>query len=277
MTKLFKKAITWIFKYAALCLWALLCLFPLYWMLVTSLKGQQMVIMYPPTLIPLKPVLENYINLFRLYDINLWFKNSAIVSFSITLGYVVMCTMAGYAFAKIKFFAKKVVFVLVIVSMMLPAYVFIVPLFIQIVEMKLMNSYLSLILPSVAAPYGVFLMRQFILTIPDELIEAAEIDGCSHFRVFKDIIIHLVLPGIATLMIFALFNSWNEFLWPLIIINSDKIKTLPVGIASLQQHRETDFGLLTAAATCAAMPTIILFFIFQKYFITGLTMGAVKG
>jgi multiple sugar transport system permease protein len=185
--------------------------------------------------------------------------------------------MAGYAFAKKRFPGSNVVFYMYIASMMIPGQVTLVPLFLIMSKLNFLDSYWGLILPGIAGPFGVFLMKQFLSTLPTSLIEAATIDGCGELQIFRQIVLPLSKPGLAVLGIFTFMGQWNEFLWPLIITNSSKMRTLPVGLALLQEELPMQYGLLMAAATYAAIPMIIIFMMFQKYFLKGITVGALKG
>ena len=180
-------------------------------------------------------------------------------------------------FAKKTFPGSNVIFYLYIASMMVPVQVTLVPLFLIMTSLGFQDTYADLILPAIAGPFGVFLMKQFISTLPTELIEAAIIDGCGEVQTFGRVILPLAKPGLAVLGIFTFMGQWNQFLWPLIITNSANMRTLPVGLALLQEELPMQYGLLMAGATYAAIPMIVIFFMFQRYFLRGITVGALKG
>jgi multiple sugar transport system permease protein len=206
-----------------------------------------------------------------------WALNSFLVSVAITAGNLLFCSMAGYAFAKKQAPGLRALFWLCLATMMVPAQVTVIPLFLMMSGLGLANTYIALIAPTLATAFGVFLMRQFISTLPTSLFEAARLDGCNEWQTFTLIVLPLVRPALAVLGIFAFTSSWNDFLWPLVICNRRDMWTLPVGLASLQQEFNVDTSLLMAGAAFAAIPMIILFFALQKHFLSGLTVGAVKG
>ena len=258
-------------------LMAIMSLMPLYWMVVTGLTPPTLVMKLPPDLIPKNPTLRNFQDLFTRKLLGRWTMNSAIVSVTVTLSQLLVATLAGYAFAKKQFFGKNVLFWLYIGSMMVPGQVTLIPRYILMARMKLPNTYAGLILPAVAAPLGVFLMKQFMQSIPGEIIDAARIDGASEIGVFARIVVPLAKPAMAVLGIFTFVGEWNDFLWPLVITNSSQMRTLQVGLATIQEEVPMAFGTLMAGATFAAIPITIVFLIFQRYFLKGLTVGALKG
>jgi len=260
-----------------LTLWAVWALLPLFWMISTSFKEVRAAIKIPPEWIPADPTLINYERLFARAPAFRWFANSAIVAVAHTLSMLLFCSMAGYAFAKKEFPGKTAIFWTLLSTMMIPGMVLLVPLFLLVSKMGLMNNYGGLILPGLVGAFGVFLMKQFIGTLPNELLDAARIDGASEFGVYSRVILPLSKPALAVLGIFSFMGAWNDFLWPLLITQSKDMRTLAVGLATLQQESMTDFGLLMAGSTFAAVPMIIIFFAFQKHFLKGLTIGALKG
>jgi multiple sugar transport system permease protein len=246
-------------------------------MVITALQQPTLAVTFPPEWFPSNPTLVNFQRFFNRPDVLRWTTNSLFVSLAITGAQVLTCAMAGYAFAKKRFPGSNVVFYMYIASMMIPGQVTLVPLFLIMSKLNFQDSYWGLILPGIAGPFGVFLMKQFLSTLPTSLIEAATIDGCGELQIFRRIVLPLSKPGLAVLGIFTFMGQWNEFLWPLIITNSSKMRTLPVGLALLQEELPMQYGLLMAAATYAAIPMIIIFIMFQKYFLKGITVGALKG
>lgn len=256
---------------------ASLAIMPLYWMVVTAFQRPTLSMAFPPQWFPNPPTLRNFTELFARPHIFRWTVNSALVSVTITAGLVFVATLAGYTFAKKKFVGRNVLFWCYVGSMMVPGQVTLIPLYILMTRLGLQNTYGGLILPALAGPFGVFLMKQFIQTLPSVLIDAGRIDGCTEFGVFTRIILPLARPGMAVLAIFTFVEQWNDFLWPLIITNSAAMRTLPVGLALLQEEVPLAFNLLMAGATYAAIPMIIVFLFFQRYFLQGVTVGAIKG
>jgi multiple sugar transport system permease protein len=205
-----------------------------------------------------------------------WELNSAIIAIANTAISLFVSSFYGYIFAKKDFPGKKYLFWILISTLMVPFHVVAIPIFLMFRNFHMLNSYWGLIIPGIFSAYGVFLMRQVIKTLPTELLEAAKMDGCSEFGIYARIVLPLAKPGLAVLGIFTFVGNWNDFFWPLILLNKAEMYTLPVGLPTLQ-GQWTDFGLLMAGATLAALPTIIIFLIFQRYFLQGITVGAIKG
>ncbi len=250
---------------------------PLYWMVVTAFQQPTLTVTFPPEWFPSQPTLFNFQRFLQRPYVWRWTLNSVIVSTTVTLAQLLVCVMAGYSFAKKEFPGRDLFFWMYVGSMMVPGQVTLVPLYITMSKLGFINSYYGLILPAVAGPFGVFLMKQFMSSLPTELIEAAKIDGCSEWGTFAKIILPLSKPGLAVLGIFTFVGQWNEFLWPLIITNSSAMRTLPIGLTLLQEEVPMQYGLLMAGATFAAVPMLIIFFSFQRYFLKGVTVGALKG
>lgn len=256
---------------------AAMSIIPLYWMVLTAFQRPALSVTFPPEWFPNPPTLRNFTELFARPNLFQWTLNSGIVSVSITAALVFTSTLAGYTFAKKEFFGRNILFWSYVGSMMVPGQVTLIPLYLLMAQLGLQDTYAGMILPAVAGPFGVFLMKQYIQTLPSVLIDAAKIDGCSEFRVFTRIILPLAKPGMAVLAIFTFVEQWNDFLWPFIITNRSAMRTLPVGLALLQEEVPLDYNLLMAGATYAAVPMIIVFLFFQRYFLRGITVGAVKG
>lgn len=270
--------IFFIVAYIVLTSWAVVSVFPLYWMVTTALKPPTVVMSLPPEWIPSSVSLNNFREAFANSPVGRWTFNSLAMALSVTAFQLLFATMAGYGFAKKSFPGREVLFWLYVSSMMIPSFAMIIPLFTLMTRLGLVNSYLGLIAPGLSAPFGVFLMRQFIQTLPTELIEAATIDGCSEIRVFTDIILPLSKPGLAVLGIFVFMGQWNAFLWPLIVINSAEMMPLTVGFALLSNRElRVNYGALMAAGTYMALAQVIVFFAFQRYFVQGITVGSIKG
>ncbi|WP_025745925.1 carbohydrate ABC transporter permease [Kallotenue papyrolyticum] len=269
-----RRALVWLILIAT----TIVALFPMYWLFVSALTPTKYTINTTPRFFPDPLGFDNFQRLFALAtDYWRWFLNSLIVALSVTVFHVIFDTMAGYAFAKRRFPGRNLMFWLILSTLMIPAHVTLVPLYIVTRELKLLDTLLAVILPGTANVFGIFLMRQYIQTMPGELIEAGRIDGANEFGIFWRIILPLCKPAIAALAIFTFVRHWNDFLWPLIVLTRSRNFTLPVGVASLQGEFSTDYGVIFAGAALAALPMIIFFLIFQRYFLEGVRMGAVKG
>ncbi|NYV28345.1 carbohydrate ABC transporter permease [Streptobacillus felis] len=257
---------------------ALFFLFPFYWILTGSFKLQDVAISIPPQWLPVSPTLANYRQLL-VNNTARWFFNSVFVSSMTTILVCVTATLAGYALAKKDFPGVNIIFIVFVAAMALPKQVILIPLLKFITELGWIDTYQALILPAVGWPFGVFLMKQFSHSVPNELLESAKIDGCGEFKTFLSIVLPIVKPGVGALAIFTFIASWNDYFSQLIFTNSEVMKTLPLGVASMAQQAEfsLNYGLLMAGAALASMPMILVFLMFQSYFTQGVTMGAVKG
>jgi multiple sugar transport system permease protein len=262
---------------------SLLMIGPLYWMFTTSLKPSGDVFASPPKWIPDPFILQNYRDVFTLLPFERFFVNSVIVAFAIVSLNIVFDSMAAYAFAKLRFPGRDLIFFLLLITLMIPFQVNLIPLyrlmvfFHQIDPHLGTDTYFGLIAPSMIQVFGIFLMRQFFQSIPDEVLESARCDGASEFRIIRSIVLPLALPGMATLAIFTFLSAWNDFLWPLLVTSSDEMRTLPVGVALLARRNTINWGNTMAGTTLATIPMIAVFLVLQRRFIEGLTAGAVKG
>lgn len=266
-----------LFSFLVLIFWALVNLLPLYWLFLTASKPSLLITKMPPELWPRQVTLGNFQRLFARAPILRWLLNSSVVSLTVTAGTVILSSMAGYAFAKRKFYGHKALFWLVIGTMMLPPQVTLVPVFVMLSNLGLVDRPLGIILPSLASGFGIFLMRQYMTTLPGDLEDAARLDGCSEMGIYRRIILPLSKPVVAALSIFTFMNSWNAFLFPLIVLQSTSKYTLTVGLATLQHQELLDYGLVMAGAALAALPMMAMFFAFQKHFMRGLIVGSLKG
>lgn len=263
--------------YGILTAMAVAALMPIYWMFTTSLKGQASYLKQPPELIPVNPTLENFQQMFANPSMPNWIFNSFFVSISVTLLNIFFASLAGYVFAKLDFPGRQWMFWAYLATMMVPFQVTMFPLFKLMVEWGWVNTFWALIIPAACWPYNVFLMRQVIQSLPTEILDAGRIDGCNEFALFWRVVLPMSTNGIAVMGIFTFIASWNDFLWPLIILNSEKMRTLPIALATFQSTYETNYGLLMAGGVIMAVPMFIMFFIFQRYFLQGVTFGALKG
>lgn len=252
------------FSRIGIYLGGLVMAFPFLWMASSSLKNDVEAFATPPTLWPHKPTTINYHHAFALADFPRLFLNSLIVSVAATLLQVFTSGLAGYAFARIQFRGKNILFLMYLATMMVPLQVIVVPLFLEMRALNLIDSYWALILPSIATAFGVFLIRQAMLTIPKELEEAAVLDGANHWKIFRHVAVPLCGPSFATLGILSFLATWNSFLWPLIAIYSPEKMTLPLGLANLHGEHNSDWPLIMAGTTLAVIPVTIVYFILQK-------------
>jgi multiple sugar transport system permease protein len=266
---------TWLYLVLALGLVATLA--PFLWMLLGSFKPDAELQRVPPTWWPDTPTLANYRQLFDRLDFPRFFTNSTLVALAVTAGNLVFCSMVGYALAKLDFAGKRLLFALVLGMLMVPGVVTFVPLFVLVSNLGLVDTYPGLILPFLVTPLGVFLMRQFMSGLPDDLIEAARIDGAGEWRIFARVIVPLCGPALATLGILTFLSSWNNFLWPLVVAQSEDRYTLPVALAlySVGQNA-TLYGLLLAGSVVIIVPVIVLFVALQRYFVQGIATTGIK-
>lgn len=261
----------------ALLVGLLASLGPLVWMVVSSVKPEGEIRQFPPTLLPMEPTWDNYVGLFDSLDFPLYFVNSVVVALAVTAGSVLFSAMVGYALAKLDFPGRRVLFALIMGTLMVPGMVTFVPLFVLVANLDLINTYAALILPFLAAPFGVFLMRQFMLDIPDELLDAARVDGAGEFRTFFRIVLPQARPALATLGILTFLGSWNNFLWPLVAVQSADKYTLPVALALYSTGQNTvQYGLLVAGATVIVLPILIVFLVLQRHIVQGISTTGIK-
>lgn len=255
----------------------ILTLAPFIWMVSVSLMPEGGANQFPPRLLPKEISWEHYRRLFGQMNIVRYFINSIVVSVSVTVISLVFNSMAGYAFAKYRFPGKNKLFSLLLSAMVIPAQVTMLPLFLMLNRLGLINTYWGIIIPGMASIYGIFLIRQYIISIPDSLIEAARIDGASDFYIYWKIILPLAKPILVTLALFTFMGAWNDFLWPLIILTRDNMYTLPVALANLMGEHVQDTELMMAGSVITILPVLIVFLAMQKYYIRGIMLGGVKG
>jgi multiple sugar transport system permease protein len=249
-----------------------------YIMLIGSFKNQTALVLIPPDINPFKNMLTvNFKYVFTKTDIFIWLKNSFVLSAGAAFFTVFVGAAAGYSFAKKKYPGRNALFAVVIATMILPKQMLLIPNYLVALNLGLTNKMIGVILTTVATPFGVFLCRQFMSTIPTELLEAAEIDGCGELRRFFEIAIPLSLPVLGALAIFSFLGSWNDYLWQIIMISDKNLLTIPIGIAKFAQQSYKQTGRQLAASTISTIPMMIIFFSCQKFFVKGITMGAVKG
>ena len=251
--------------------------FPLLWMLSVSFMPEGAASHYPPPLLPSAPTLANYRELFANHAAGRYMLNSAIVATVVTCISLVFNTMAGYAFAKLKFAGREKIFKGLLGALVIPGQVAMIPLFALVKQLGLVSTYGGVIVPAMASVFGIFLVRQYALSLPDELLEAARIDGASEARIVRSIVAPLLLPILVTLAILTFLASRNDFMWPLIVLTEQKLHTLPVALAGLSREHVQDNELMMAGAVITVVPVLVLFLSMQRYYIAGILAGSVKG
>ncbi|MFH1414821.1 MAG: carbohydrate ABC transporter permease [Elusimicrobiota bacterium] len=255
----------------------IMTLTPFFWMISTSFKSNAGIHAMPPQWLPKEPTLSHYRALFEEINFFRYFVNSTIVAVIVTALGLFFNSLAGYAFAKFRFPGRDRIFAILIIALMVPSQVTMMPVFLILKKFGLLNSYMGLIVSGTISVYSIFLMRQFVMTIPNELIESARIDGCSEIGIYWKIIMPLCKPVLATLGIFTFMSSWNSFLWPLIVMIREEMYTLPVALANLSGQHAEKFGLVMAGAVIVVIPVIIVFLFAQKYIIEGISTTGLKG
>lgn len=260
---------------AALAVGAVITAFPFFWMLATAFKPQREAIDFPPTLLPQEPTLEWFQTLFTELDFGRYFLNTVVV---VLIGFVglILMAMAGYAFAKFDFRGRRWLFFLVLATMMIPVQVTMIPTYLILNGMKLTNTLVGIALPTLVSGFSIFLFRQFMTTIPTEMLEAARIDGAGEWRTFWQIVLPMSKPILAVQVVLTFISGWNSFLWPLIIASDQKLYTLSVGLALLNQQLLVNPSLQMAAASVMVVPILIVFVVFQRYVIQGFALSGLK-
>ena len=261
----------------ALTVAALLTLFPLAWMVCASFMSPGEASSYPPPLLPRSATLANYHLLFAEHGILRQVVNSFLISIFATALSLLFNVSAGYAFAKLRFAGRDRVFRLLLGALVVPAQVAMMPLFLMLKEMGLVNSYAGALVPWLASVLGIYLVRQYALTIPDDILEAARIDGLGEVRIFARVVLPVLKPIIVTLAVLTFLGSWNDFMWPLIVLTDHDVQTLPVALASLSREHVQDVELMMAGAVVTVLPVLLLFLALQRYYVQGLLAGSVKG
>ncbi len=264
--------------YAVILAMAAVTLIPFLWMLSTSLKTREQLYAFPPEWIPDPLTFDSYRILFDPLPFGTFFLNSLQVAVLATFGSLLACSLAAYAFARLRFPGRDVIFALLLTTMMIPAQVLLLPLFILYKNIGWLDTLYPLWVPAFfGSAFGTFLLRQFFLSLPSELTDAAKIDGASHFGIYWRIVLPLAGPGLATLGIFTFMGSWNSFLVPLIVINKIALRTVPLGLAALQGSNEIRLNAVMAASTLSILPILVVFFFAQKYFVQGVVLTGIKG
>ena len=262
--------------HAALIIGAVLTITPLLWMVSASFMPSGQANQFPPPLLPRDATFEHYRVLFTRLNLARAAFNSALIATVVTAVSVVINSMAGYAFAKLAFRGRDRMFQLLIAALVIPAQVAMLPLFLQLKQMGLVNTYLGAMVPTLASIFGIFLIRQYALGIPDALLDAARMDGASEFRIYRAIVLPVIRPILVTLGIFTFMSSWNDFMWPLIVLTDNALYTLPVALANLTGEHVQDTELMMAGSVLTVLPVLILFLMLQRYYVAGVVAGSVK-
>lgn len=261
----------------ALALVAVVTLFPLAWMVSASLMAPGEASTYPPPMLPHPPTLVNYRLLLAEHGILRQAANSLLISLLATALSLAFNLSAGYAFAKLRFAGRERVFRALLGALIIPAQVTMMPLFLMLKGMHLVNTYAGALVPWLASVFGIYLVRQYALGIPDELLEAARIDGAGELRIFASVVLPLLRPIIVTLAVLTFLGAWNDFMWPLIVLTDHDVQTLPVALAVLAREHVQDAELMMAGAVITVLPVLALFLALQRYYVRGLLVGSVKG
>lgn len=256
---------------------ALIMIMPFLWMLSTSVKSFADSMSVPPKWLPTEWRFDNYARVIDSIDFGTYYLNTVIVTLGRTAGQLVLCSLAAYAFASLRFPFKNTIFLALLAVLMVPSQVVMIPSFVIMREFEWLDTFYVLIVPGIFSAFGTFLLRQFFMTLPKDLEEAAKIDGCSYFRIYWNIYLPLSKAALVSLAIFTILASWNDLLWPLIMTSSEEMRVLSIGISSFQGQHSTDYPLLMAGAVMATLPIIILFIFLQRYFIEGIAMNGIKG
>lgn len=268
-------------KYIVTILICIVFLFPIAWALVCSVKPEADITSYPPRWIPDVVTFANYAEVLRKYPYMSWMKNNIITAGAGTILILILSSLAAYAFARFQFKGKKVLYSTIVAMLLVPIQAYMIPLFLLCSKMNLLNTYAGIILPSAANVTSIFILTSFFKGLPTELEEAARIDGCGEFRIFLQIMLPLSKPALSTVTILTFIANWNSFLWPMICIRTDNLKTLPVGIAqfmgSVNSNAQFQYGTALAGCCMAVIPTLIVFLALQKYFVEGIASSGIKG
>jgi multiple sugar transport system permease protein len=261
---------------SALALAAVFALFPLLWMVSVSFMHAGEASSYPPPLVPAQPTLANYRQLFAQIGMGSYLFNSFVIASGVTAVSVLFNVMAGYAFAKLRFAGRETIFKSLLAALVIPGQVAMMPLFLMLKSMGLVNTWAGVILPGMAGVFGIFLVRQYARSLPDALLEAARMDGAGELRIFFSIVLPVLKPVLVTLAVFAFLGSWNDFMWPLIVLTDGALHTAPVALASLSREHVQDSELMMAGSVVTVLPVLLLFLGLQRHYMQGLLMGSVK-
>ena len=264
-------------KYLVLVGGAFIMVFPFVWMMIASLMTAGEIQLRPPVWLPAAPQFNNYAELVDSIPIARLYFNSLFTSGIIVFGVLLSSSLAGFAFAKYRFPGREFLFYLILATMMIPFFVTLIPVFFIVRQLGWIDTYQGLVVPGLTSAYGIFLMRQFMITVPDEIIDAARIDGASELSIYWRIVLPLIKPALATLGTFVFIGAWNNFLWPLLVLDSRELMTLPLGINSLRSLYADNTNLLMAGTAVSVLPMLVVFIYLQRYFIQGIALTGLKG
>ena len=263
--------------YAALVAGAFLAILPMLWMVSASLMPAGQATTFPPRLFPDEVTFEHYRTVFSGLNLRRYLLNSAIIALTVTAVSLVVNSMAGYAFAKLRFPGRDSIFRLLGTGLVIPVQVAMLPLFLLMKQLGLINSWWGVIIPSLASIFGIFLIRQYAVSIPDALLDAARVDGASEFRIYRSVVLPVISPILATMAIWTFLTTWNDFMWPLIVLSDESKYTLPVALANLSGEHVQDTELMMAGSVVTVIPVLLVFLVLQRYYIQGVMAGSVKG
>lgn len=263
--------------YVLLGIGSIVTLIPLLWMVSASLMPPGEASSYPPPILPSEVTFEHYLDLFQRLNLGRYFLNSTLIAGLITIISLLINSMAGYAFAKFRFPGRKPLFRFLLGGLVIPVQIAMLPLFLMLKQVGLINTYWGVIVPSMATIFGIFLIRQYALSIPDDLLDAARMDGAGEWRIYWTIVLPLCKPILITLAIFTFMAAWNDFMWPLIVLNDNDMYTLPVALANMVGEYVQDTELMMAGAVVTVLPVMIVFVALQRYYLEGIMLGSVKG
>jgi len=272
-----RRRVSQVVLYALLIVGAVLAIFPMVWMLSASLMPTGEASTYPPHLIPSRVTFSHYGELFTRLNLGRYLFNSTLIAVTVTAISLVVNSMAGYAFAKLRFRGRDRTFRLLSLGLVLPVQVAMLPLFLLMKNLHLINTYWGVIIPGMASIFGIFLIRQYALSIPDDMLDAARIDGASELRIYWSVVVPGILPILATLAIWTFLATWNDFMWPLIVLSDEAHYTLPVALANLSGEHVQDTELMMAGSVLTVIPVLAVFLFLQRYYIQGVMAGSVKG
>jgi len=272
-----RRRVSQVILYVLLVLGAFIALMPMLWMLSASVMPTGEASMYPPRLLPSAITFSHYGELFSRLNLGRYLFNSALIAFTVTAISLVINSMAGYAFAKLRFRGRDRAFRILSLGLVLPVQVAMLPLFLLMKNLHLINTYWGVIIPGMASIFGIFLIRQYALSIPDDMLDAARIDGASELRIYWSVVVPGILPILATLAIWTFLATWNDFMWPLIVLSDESHYTLPVALANLSGEHVADTELMMAGSVLTVIPVLAVFLFLQRYYIQGVMAGSVKG
>jgi multiple sugar transport system permease protein len=255
---------------------AAITLLPLLWMVSVSLMSPGEASTFPPPLLPGRASLDNYRALFAHAGMGRYLLNSAVLTTAVTVVSLLLNVAAGYAFAKLRFAGRDRIFRVLLGALVSPSQVAMVPLFLLLKHLGLVNTYGGVLVPAMASIFAIFLVRQYALSVPDELLEAARMDGASELRIFRSVVVPVLKPIVVTLAVFTALGTWNDFMWPLIVLNDSDLYTLPVALASLSREHVQDNELMMAGSVLTTAPVLLVFLVLQRHYIQGLVLGSVK-